>query len=610
MTEATASTSLDSAQSRDTFLNTSPSRLTSRWALVMVLLFSAAVYLPFLDSTRTLTRHEVFITQPALQMLNDGDWLVPHYTNRIWIQKPPLISWITAGLFKLTGGFSAGVARLPAAVSAIGLCAVITVLTTRFYGPLAGLLAGLVQATSVYTFTQGRLGEVDMSFALFLGGAMATLAWYWGRGRGGSSVEDKCDGNKSGRPYHLPFRAVLLFHVLAGLAVMTKGPLAIVLLGGTVLAFCAMRHEREPSKVLLRAIGAMIVLAIVLAALNRGPVAVLLLVAAAVVFCVRCGNFQPLRAVLWTPAVLVFFAVVGPWFIAVAMRLGRPAFREWYYDSIGRAGGEQHHLGTDPIYYYLGHILWVMLPWTILLLVPSRKEAYQPTGRPRELRDFWPPMLVVCARRVVEIVRQPQAGFQQFLLCWFGAGLLLLSMSAFKHQHYMFPVLPPLSIFAGKWLADHAAYVDRRAYTVYRVGFSIGLILLGFVSAVIMPRQDCDRLTVQFLKESMPKVPADAPLYLIGLGQIAAYPHVTHSWHYLDNLPDVQTAADSANDHTIWVLTIPMYASEAENAGMTFQQVAAEPLRRKRSQKEILLLGRLTLAPTLTSQPTTSTFAP
>lgn len=546
--------------------------------MAIVLLFAAAVYLPFLDSTRTLTRHEVFITQPALQMLADGDWLVPHYTNRIWIQKPPLISWVTAGLFRLTGGFSEGAARLPAALSAIGLCAVVAALATRFYGPATGLLAGLVQATCVYAFIQGRLGEVDMPFVFFLGAAQVTLAWHWGAGQ-----------------YRLPLKSALLFHVLAGLAVMTKGPLAIVLLGGTVLAFCALQRRREPSRALLRTSGVLILLAIALAAFDKGPLAILLLVSTALVFAARCGTFQPLRSVLWTPALLAFFAVATPWFIAVAARLGHVAFHEWYYDSVDRAGGGEHHLGTDPVYYYLGHILWVMLPWTILLLFPARQEAYQ-QDRPRDLNLLWPPVLVLCARRVVEIIRRPQEALAQFLLCWFGAGLLLLSMSAFKHQHYMFPVLPPLSIFAGKLLADHAAQVGRRAHNIYRIGFAAGAIAFAIVGGLVMPRHDDGRLTIQFLDKSIPQVPAKTPLYLVGLSQIAAYPYIPHSWQYLDNLPDVQSAVRSAPDRTIWILTTPLYASAAEEAGLAFDSVAAEPPRRKLSRADALLLGRLTLA--------------
>jgi len=47
--------------------------------LLIIVLYAAAIYLPFLGSGRTLTRHEVDVTQPAMVMLDGGSWIVPMY---------------------------------------------------------------------------------------------------------------------------------------------------------------------------------------------------------------------------------------------------------------------------------------------------------------------------------------------------------------------------------------------------------------------------------------------------------------------------------------------------------------------------------------------------
>lgn len=494
---------------------TSPAGTPLSRTLWVVALYAAAVYLPFLGSGRTLTRHEVFITQPALQMLADGNWLVPHYAERVWIQKPPLVSWLTAGLFHVTGGLSEWAARLPAALSAIGLCAVVAALARRYYGPAAGLLAGLVQATCVYGYIQGRLGEVDMVFTFLLAAAQVVLAWHWGAGS-----------------YRLPLRAAVLFHVLAGLAMMTKGPLAVVLLGGTVLAFCAI-----------------------------------------------AGSLQPLRAVLWTPAVLAFLIVALPWYVALALRLDAASLRTWYYDSFGRASGD-HHLGSSPFYFYLYTVPWLMLPWTIVLAIGA-KTLY---------KSVW----------------QRDAILERFLWCWFLAGLVLLSMSAFKHLHYCMPILPPLSILTGRLLAEHAAQVGRRAWKIYGIGFALGLVAFGIVGSVAIPLKDDDRDSVAFLRKATLQVPADAPLYVIGLGQSAAYPYIGRPCVYLDpfeNLPDLIRRSAGKS---IWMLTLRGNLSLAEEQGLKFEVTAGEAGRKKLGPAEALVLGRLSIAagPAGASQPT------
>lgn len=151
--------------------------------LVIVVLCAGAIYLPFLGSSRTLTRHEIDIVQPASRMLAGADWLVPLYEGHPRVHKPPLVTWLTVPVFALAGGFNEFAAQPPAALSAIGLCVLVSVLAWRFYGPTTGLLAGFVQATCVYAQTQGRLAESDMTLVLLVSGVHAVLAWRWRSGK-------------------------------------------------------------------------------------------------------------------------------------------------------------------------------------------------------------------------------------------------------------------------------------------------------------------------------------------------------------------------------------------------------------------------------------------
>ena len=50
-----------------------------------------------------------------------GDWGIAHLNLLPYLEKPPLVYWLTALSFKV-GGFTELAARLPSAVSALGGC--------------------------------------------------------------------------------------------------------------------------------------------------------------------------------------------------------------------------------------------------------------------------------------------------------------------------------------------------------------------------------------------------------------------------------------------------------------------------------------------------------
>ena len=258
-------------------------------ALLLVAGVAALAYLPFLGSGRVLTDHEVMVSQPALQLLEDGQWIVPRYANQRWLDKPPLVNWITAGFFVAAGGFGEWPARLPAALSGIALAVLVAWLGGRLYGPRVGLWAGLVQATVVAGFIQARLGEIDMPFTLLVTATHGVLLWCWRR------------GDWSLRP--LP---AALFYLLAALAVLAKGPIGAVLPGLTVVGTS-----------------------------------------------VAVRSLRPLKAVLFTPSIVAFLAVAGGWHVAAYAVAGDQALQQWVYNNLSRFAGGHHLGGKGlPFYFY------------------------------------------------------------------------------------------------------------------------------------------------------------------------------------------------------------------------------------------------------------------
>ena len=471
------------------------------WVIACVALYAAGVFLPFLGA-RTLTPHEVMVSHPALRILEDGHWIVPRFASGFWLDKPPLVNWLTAACFAIVGGFSEFAARLPAALSAVGLCVLMAVLAGRFFSTRVALLTGLVQASCVYMYMQGRLGEIDIVLALLLTAAHGVLLWHWGRGG-----------------FDLPWRASLLFYFLAALGVLAKGPVAVALLGATVIAYAIWRR-----------------------------------------------TWRPIRAVLISPGVLVFVLVAGGWHVAAAYSVGAEALQEWNYNTIARFLG-LHRLGSQSFFLYFRDIPWMVLPWTVALVLGARVLAAGYRG--------------------------PDGPVHRFLWSWFLGGLGFLLLALFKHKHYAIPILPPLSILAALVIDAHLVKKGVHARRFYTIVFAVCLLGFAFVGGYVMPRQDHRRVTAEFVAGATAGVPADETLYVIGLAQSSAYPYIAHKrCAYLDRLDDIRDELRE-RQRPMWVLSLRKYAQLAADRGLSFEQAAAEQPRRKHPEPETLVLGRL-----------------
>jgi 4-amino-4-deoxy-L-arabinose transferase-like glycosyltransferase len=150
-------------------------------------------------------------------------WLSPHFNGALWFDKPPLFYWLTA-LSMRVFGVSEWTARLPSALLGIGLVWATYSLARRAYprSPEVGLWAGFVLATTAQFFLLAHAAVTDMTLAFTL--LMALLGVYaWvttGRGRW-----------------------MALAGAMTGLATLTKGPVAIVLIGLQVIVFLALARQ-------------------------------------------------------------------------------------------------------------------------------------------------------------------------------------------------------------------------------------------------------------------------------------------------------------------------------------------------------------------------------
>lgn len=157
---------------------------------------------------------EAHYAELTREMLHAGSWLVPLLDGKPFIDKPVLFHWLQ-GVSVWLLGETEFAARLPSALSAIGLFAITRWVGTALFTAEVGSLGAVMFATIPATFALSSVAIFDMVFALFLFGAVACLM-----------VAAK----------RASTRTEICGYALLTLAVMTKGPVALVLVALLVCA--------------------------------------------------------------------------------------------------------------------------------------------------------------------------------------------------------------------------------------------------------------------------------------------------------------------------------------------------------------------------------------
>ncbi len=145
----------------------------SRWGgLVLVLATSAAIFIGCMASPPSLM-DDVDAVQAVIarNMLHSGDWVTARLDGVIYLEKPPLIYWLIAISYKIFGDHD-WAARLPVALSCIGLALLVAAMANWAFGRKAGTYAGTVVATCVGLFLFTRIQIPDVMLTLTIALAM------------------------------------------------------------------------------------------------------------------------------------------------------------------------------------------------------------------------------------------------------------------------------------------------------------------------------------------------------------------------------------------------------------------------------------------------------
>lgn len=171
-------------------------------------------------------------TLVAKQMVESGEWLFPHRGSELYSDKPPMLMWLEAIFYKLTGNWRVAF-LLPSLLAGLGTLALTYDLGRRFWNPRVGLFAAALLLATFQFVYQVKRAQIDplVMFLITLGNWGLLLHLLRGPN----------------------WRAYWLGCFAAGLGVITKGVGVIALL--MLLPYLLARRRQWPGVVVTNASG-------------------------------------------------------------------------------------------------------------------------------------------------------------------------------------------------------------------------------------------------------------------------------------------------------------------------------------------------------------------
>ena len=375
----------------------------SKLHIIGVLLLFALVYVGSLFSPGLQDDADSTHAEAAREMLVTQDYVTLKVNGNRYLEKAPLMYWAVS-LSYSRFGVNEFAAHLAVAVSMLLLVLLAVRCGRRAFGGRAAIYAGLFVSTAAgcYLFTRILIPESILSFfiaASFYFFAIALQdggAWRWYGG-----------------------------YACMALAVLTKGLLAIVVVGLALFLYIAISGEWR-----------------------------------------RWREFH-----LFT-GTLLFLAIAAPWHILAGIR--NPHFFWFYFVNehfmrfLGKRIPKDYNKQTSSLYWTL-HLVW-LFPWSLYLPVALRR-----------------PITAWMARRKLGVPKAPRAPLtfrtRTELLClvWAGVTLIFFSFST-NQEYYTFPAYFPILLLIAAKLANEEES-GSRAWLLWSSGTLAALCIA--VTAVL-----------------------------------------------------------------------------------------------------------------------------
>jgi 4-amino-4-deoxy-L-arabinose transferase-like glycosyltransferase len=273
----------------------------------------------------------------SFEMIKEGHWFYQQTPHERVATKPPLVGWISAGLFAMTRSWELAW-RLPSFLAAMALAILLFRVASSAYGSIAGLVALSAFGLNFLTPRLATLVRTDMPLALVIF-LIGLLIW-----------------KKIQRQHEWNVRDRLYLFALLTVSMLIKGPIVYAFLLPGIALF-QWRGRARP-QLARRGVGA-------------PP-------------CSAWSGWWP-----WIASLAVFLLWVGGGILLQPGFYNEVVMREF----LGRFGETIHR--PQPLYFYLPHLLHKFAPWSILLIaiaifdLASRRWRIGTAFREMSPETFW-----------------------------------------------------------------------------------------------------------------------------------------------------------------------------------------------------------------------------
>jgi 4-amino-4-deoxy-L-arabinose transferase-like glycosyltransferase len=267
--------------------------------LGLLLLAVAAAWFANIEYRHLSDPDEGRYAEISREMLVSGDWVTPTLNGFRYFEKPPLQYWATAAALQVFGTH-VWTARLY-----VTLLSLLTAVFVYWVGRVVwdsrtGIFAAVILLSNLMWITIGHINTLDLGLAAWLTGAVGLLVV--------AQVQQQQRW------------AVLASWAMLALAVLSKGPVAVVLLALPVVLYSLIERQ-----------------------------------------------FRWWRDFRFPSGLLVLAVIVAPWFVLVSMRNDTFAHFFFIHEHLERYLTKVHKR-YEPMWYFIPVLLLGTLPWTWAML--------------------------------------------------------------------------------------------------------------------------------------------------------------------------------------------------------------------------------------------------
>jgi len=296
--------------------------------LVLLLIVLVPYFSLGLSNHGLWSADEPRVAEIGREMALTGNWAVPTLNQKPFLEEPPLYYSFLALTFKVFGGASDQMARIPSAFFALASIVAVFFIANFLFGPQVALLSGIILATTFEYFRVSHWVLVDSTLTFFV---ICTMGLF---------IKGYLSENNRKKLF-----CYILLYISCTLAFFTKGFIGVVMPGLSIITFLILDRNLK----------------------------------------------EILRMRLWL-GILIFIILAFPWFFALWHQGGMKYLSDYVISNqllrflpasmAGSISGKFFSGHRNPFYYYLYQFPAAFFPWSILI-VPALSYAFSKTGQRR-----------------------------------------------------------------------------------------------------------------------------------------------------------------------------------------------------------------------------------